>query len=149
MKNKIMMLAMLSILVVNPALADSKKTTITTTTVTQNYATKYHTIKHKDLMTVDDRRDLQTDIEKHVRRLDSNQSKAIDRDEFMNFHMNHGVNMSNATDRFTTLDTNANGSISSQEIMDEEMRIRADKALSRMVYYDTSPYAWTDQPNNM
>ena len=140
MKKEMITLAMLGMLVISPAFAGYKNSTTTTTHKT--YSVRHHNVKHTNLMSVEDRMVLQENIESHVKQLDINKNKFIDRDEFVDFHTKQGATIEKATARFAILDINRNGFISSQEIMNEEMRIRANRALAKMAHYDAPPCDW-------
>jgi CheY-like chemotaxis protein len=148
MKKVIATLALLGTCAVAPAMAAQVYNTSTTTT-TETRTTTYRTIAHSNLMSVEERRALQTAIERHVKRLDLNNDRRLSQDEYVSFHSQNpgaGQTLNDATWSFKEADLNGSGFVSSQEIMDAQMKLRAEAAAralasSTTVLESTAPAA--------
>jgi hypothetical protein len=118
MKKTLTTLAVIGMCAAAPAFAGNHATTQTTTT------TSYRTVQVRP-MTVEQRRALQTKIERHVKRLDLNQDRRVSQDEFVSYKTQHtqgNFSLDAAQQQFKNTDTNNDGSVSSQEIMDAKTR---------------------------
>ena len=118
MKKTLTTLAVIGMCVAAPAFAGNHATTQTTTT------TSYRTVQVRP-MTVEQRRALQTKIERHVKRLDLNQDRRISEDEFVSYKTQHSQGnhtLDQSQMQFKNTDTNDDGFVSSQEIMDAKTR---------------------------
>lgn len=133
MKKTIVTLSILGIFSTSPALADNKNTRTTSTIVTtESHTTTYRQVEHKSLMSVADRQTLQAEIERHVKKLDMDGDRSISKEEFTWYDSQRGIGLDVSMDMFTKMDTDINGLVSSQEIMNWEMKQRANKALEVM-----------------
>jgi hypothetical protein len=134
MKKVIATLAIIGTCAVAPAMAAQVYNNNTTTT-TETRTTTYRTIQHSNLMSVEERRALQTAIERHVKRLDLNNDRGLSQDEYVSFHSQNpgaGQTLNDATWSFKEADLNGNGFVSSQEIMDAQMKLRAEAAAAAL-----------------
>lgn len=146
MKKVIATLALIGTCAVAPAFAAQ---TTSNTTTTETRTTTYRTIAHSNLMSVEERRALQTAIERHVKRLDLNNDRRLSQDEYVSFHSQNpgaGQTLNEATWSFKEADLNGSGFVSSQEIMDAQMKLRAEAAAralasSTTVLESTAPAA--------
>lgn len=138
MKKLIATLAVIGTCIAAPAFATQ---TTSNTTTTETRTTTYRTIQHSNLMSVEERRALQTAIERHVKRLDLNSDRGLSQDEYVSFHSQNpgaGQTLDGATWSFKEADLNGNGFVSSQEIMDAQMKMRADAAARALASSSTT-----------
>jgi hypothetical protein len=133
MKKAILTLSILGMCIAGPAFAGQKNMRTTSTmTTTESHTTTYRKVAYKNLMSVVDRQSLQSEIERHVKKLDLDGDRSISKEEFTWFDSQRNIDFNASMDMFTKMDTNANGLVSSQEIMNWEMKQRATQALEAM-----------------
>lgn len=124
MKKTIAAMAILGVCVSAPALANHERYHTTETRT-------YRTVQTRP-MTVEQRRALQTKIERHVKKLDLNEDRKVDMDEFVSCKTQKGKDLNTSIRMFKNTDTNNDGFVSSQEIMDAKMRYMSKHSMSSM-----------------
>ena len=138
MKNIGLLTIVLGLLIATPVFAGEIKTrTRSTMTTTESHTTTYRKVEHKNLMSVADRQTLQSEIERHIKKLDLDGNRSISKEEFTWYDSQRNIRLSDSLDMFNKLDADANGLVSSQEIMNWEMKLKAEQELAKMAYTPT------------
>lgn len=127
MKKALVTAAILGLCVSAPALANQEKNTY-------DRAHGYYTMDNnatdsRSLNNVEQRRALQTKIERYVKKVDLNKDRNISMDEFASSETQRDKDINGTMRLFENTDLNGNGSVSSQEIMDAKTYYAAKQTM--------------------